>query len=72
MGRSEGKILGEIMKKILIQWVGWFLFFSAIASFTADLHRYITGDFIALRSVFVCTISSLFIAIWWKILSWGK
>jgi len=53
------------------QWLGWFLFFSAIGSFYAEIHRYVAGDLDAFRSMFICAGAAVFMTIWWN-LSWKK
>ena len=53
------------MKKFLIRWGGWFLFFSAVVSVSAEIYNYSVAGFILFRALFVCTVSSLFMTVWW-------
>ena len=56
------------MKRFLYIWLAWFCFLVAIVSMLAELVRYIIGDFEPSRAMWVCSISSFCLAVWWRIL----
>ena len=56
------------MKRFLFTWFAWFCFLIAIVSIVAEGARYIIGDIDPLRGIWVGSVSSLCLSIWWTIL----
>ena len=57
-----------MIKKCLYIWLAWFCFLIAVGSIVAEIVRYRTGDVDPLRGIWVSSISSLCLAIWWTLL----
>jgi len=56
------------MKQFLYRWLAWFLFIAAIVSIAGEASRYLIGDYVAVRALYVCIVTSGFLAIWWSII----
>ena len=56
------------MRNFLLKWLAWFLFISVVVSIVMEINRLISGDFVAIRSIWVCSVSSCFMAIFHSII----
>ena len=53
------------MKQFFYTWLGWAAFISAVVTIIGETHRYISGDFVITRALFVWAIASLFLTVFW-------